>query len=176
MEINRFHINQFRPCSGCTWPSWPQVCRPQLQASPVLLGRSCGAELPGGWVRHPDDSHEVENRVSHLLPGGALPDNRGHGVPGSWAAARELPETDHSHTKTGLPGHAHLRQLLRAGRSGEGRRLCSCSWMTKYLWLCFHPCPFLCWFVVGRKITWTQPDGLAQNLAEGWSLGQERTQ
>lgn len=117
------HINHFRPRSGRTWPSWPEVCRPQLQTSPVVLGQTGGAEHPRRrWrVRHPDYCHEVENCVSHLLLGGALPHHRGDGVQSAGAASREFPEAGHPCRKTGVLGHARLRKLLWAGGFGQGR-------------------------------------------------------
>lgn len=122
MKRNWSSLITSNPRSGRTWPSWPKVCRPQLQTPPVLLGPAGGAEHSiRWWVRHPDYCHEVENGVSHLLLGGALPHHRGDGVQSAGAAAREFPKAGHSCRKTGLLDHARLRELFWARGFGQGR-------------------------------------------------------
>lgn len=72
-------------------------------------------------MRHPAYCHEVENCVSHLLPGGALPHYWGNSVQSPGAASWEFPKTGHSCRKTGFPGYARLCKLLWAGGSDQGR-------------------------------------------------------
>lgn len=64
----------------------------------------------------------MENGVSHLLHGGALPHHWSNGVQSPGAASRELPEAGHSRGKTQLPGHARMRKLFRAGGFSQGKR------------------------------------------------------
>lgn len=117
------HMNHFHSHSGRTWPSWPEVCRPQLQTSSVVLGQTSGAEHPRWWwwVWHPDHCHEVENCVSHLLLGGSLPHHWGDSVQRARAATWEFPKAGHSGRETGLLDHARLCELFRAGGFGQGR-------------------------------------------------------
>lgn len=130
------HVNHLCPCSGCTWPSWPKGCRPQLQASPVVFNQTSGAEHPRGRVRHSDYGHEVEDGISYLFPGGVVPHHRGNSVQSAWTASRELPETGHSYSKAGLLGCACMCKLLGAGRAGPGRWKLQCHNNNPNLFCC----------------------------------------
>lgn len=122
--MNKFiHIDHFPSHSGRTWPSWPEVCCPQLQTSSVILNQTRGAEHPRWWwwMWHPDHSHEVENCVGHLLLGGPIPHHWSDSVQRPRAAAWEWPKAGDIGRKTGLLDHARLCEFLWAGGFGQGR-------------------------------------------------------